>query len=148
MKKIFIAFVATLFVACSGPSLEKKAKERIVHHMQEAIGNNAKKFNIGNYETIFSDDSICVIQYDVNAENFSGDNATLNMEYYILWTTTKEHRLVECFYVLDNKKSVIDRVIDFSDGKIPEERQKKAHFFRAIAPALDAFSIHNINPED
>ena len=145
---LLIAAIATLFVACSEPTLEKTAKERISSHMKEAIGKNSKYFNIDNYETVFTDDSIYVVQYEVHAENYSGDKATLKMEYYIMWSTLKEPKLVESFYILGDKKSVVDRVIDFSEGKLPDEPQKKAHFIRTIAPALDAFSIHHVKLED
>lgn len=145
---LLIAAIATLFVACSEPTLEKTAKERICSHMKEALGARNKSIEVNNIETVFSDDSICILHYDLDAENFSGDKASFKMEYYILWTTLKEPCLKECFYFLEDKKSIIDRVIKFTDGKLPEEHKKRAHSLRVFAPALDAFSTVKVKLED
>lgn len=142
---ILIAIViATLFVACSKPTLEDKAKERIKMHMDNAFGDKTKTMTLSNLETIFTDDSVCVVQYSVDCKNFSGDEATLRMEYYIMWTAVKDKSLVESFYVLDTKKSLLDRVANFCDGSLPKEESERSHALRVFGPAIDSFSLKTV----
>lgn len=146
MKRINILLtiaIATLFVACSKPSLEDKAKERIRFHMDKIFSGTAKYYEVRNFETLFADDSVCIIQYDVYAENYSRENATLTMEYFILWTLKKE--LVEDFYILEkNKSSIMDRISKFYEGQLPKEKSERSHSIRASIPAFQAFSLKKV----
>ena len=143
--------VATLFVACGKPSqkesLEEKAMERARLYTEAAIGDRAKTLEITDFETIFSDDSVCIIQYDAKAESYSGETATLNMEYYILWTISKERKLVENFYILDGKKSLMDRTISFFEGDFPKDDSIRSIRLRICGSALDAFSLKDATKE-
>lgn len=149
MKRINILFtivIATLFVACSKqPSLETKAKERLKTHITKALADKTKNVSLTDFETILADDSVCVIQCNVNCENYSGEKTTFKMEYYIMWTATKNKSLVENFYIIGEKKSVFDRVMKFRDGTLPSEKSEKARALRIYAPALDNFILKEVS---
>ena len=148
MKRIniLLTIIAILLASCSKPSLEDKAKERIRFHVDKIFSGNAKHYEVRDFETLFADDSVCVIQYDVYAENYSREKATLTMEYFILWTLKKE--LVEDFYILEgNNSSVMDKVSKFYEGQLPKEKPERSHSLRASIPAFQALSLKKVKEE-
>lgn len=100
MKRIDILLsiiIAALFVACSKPSLEELAIER-----SKMYFNTYDKF----VRVDFSSDSICVINRHATFVE-DEDSVGTPSEYYIMWTTGKDSRLVEYYYKISTEKEFL-----------------------------------------
>lgn len=144
MKRINILLtiiIAALFVACSSRSFEDEAKRRVNNHVEKMLGGKTKSFSVTDIENVYSDDSICILQCNLNGENYSGEKATVRVEYYILWSVGTEKKLLENLTILENgKKSIMDRVLKLEEN-LPTDKEKRSHALRAFIPGIDAFSI-------
>lgn len=114
--------------------------------MNKALAGSAKNLEIHNFETLFADDSVCIMQYVVDAENYSGDKATLYMEYFLLWTIDNP-KLVEDFYEMSETKSIMDKVNKFYNGELPNEKNKRSRSLRSAIPAFRVFSLKDVKEE-
>lgn len=151
MKRIdilFVVIITALLSACSGHSLDSQARERAKTHIKNVLSDRVKKYDIQDIEIVYSGDSLCVIQYKLDGENFSGEKANISMEYYIMWTprNRKESpKLVETFYPLSEKKSILDRVPEmFKDAPLPKDKSEKEHTIRVAASVLDFFVLSDV----
>lgn len=144
MKRINILLtivIAAMFAACSSHSFEDEAKKRLNNHVEKMLGGKTKSFSITDIENIYSDDSICILQCNLNGESYSGEKASIRTEYYLLWSVGVEKKLLENISILENgKQSIMDRVLKFEEN-LPEEKEKRSHALRAFIPGIDAFSI-------
>lgn len=140
----------TLF-SCS-PSLEKKAIERYKIFPNEALKNKFASFDISDARVIFSDDSICVLQYDVMSENYSGDKFSVKMEYFILRTKDRKDEpshLLEASYVLDDERgSLLDNeIIHYAKivhKPIPSDPAERRDMLRLLAIILTSNELHRV----
>lgn len=120
MKRIRIILIvfAALLVACSKPTLEDKAYDRI-RPAVELFVNDPTSAIIQDEKTVYSSDSICVIQFVLKAKNSFGGYVSDRIEYYIKKGTDKNGQftdnLYECIYSLDEHKSILKMAQDFSD---------------------------------
>lgn len=146
MKQInMLKLLAVLFVfsSCTS-SLEKKALKRCTIVPTEAIGYKCASLNFSDKKVLFSDDSICVVQYTVNTENYSGDKESMRIEYFILktrGTDEKPSKLLEATYVLDGKTaSLLDNeashyefIKKYSNKQWPSSDSERSSFLRTLA---------------
>lgn len=150
MKKINILLaivIATLFVACFQPSLERKAKSRIKQISVE-LKDRLKSFDAQNLDVVFSDDSLCVIQCDIKAESYSGEKAEFKMEYYVLLDGKNDNRLLEHYYFLEDKKSIFDRYFDFFQVPLPSDKKETGRLLRLSARTFDAFHLKEVEQDE
>ncbi len=148
MKRINVLFLAftLIFIACSKSTLEDKAIERISKLTDESLGGVVKSHSTDNYETVFCDDSICIIHYDVNYTTFSDERISFKAEYYIMWDVSESGnpKLVETDYDLSEKKSIIDRASKFFEQPVLK-LDDAAYKLRASAGVFDFFIWNEIN---
>ena len=153
MKKFILLFAITslMLFSCS-PSLEKKAIERYKIFPNEALKNKFASFDISDAKVIFSDDSICVLQYDVTSENYSGEKFNVKMEYFILQTQDRKDdpsHLLEASYVLDDERgSLLDNEIIHYEKiihkPIPSDPSERRNMLRMLAIILTSDAIHRV----
>lgn len=88
MKKILLAMLPVIvFTACSN-SLDSIAMKNLEKCINEIVidasleNNTSVEFvNINKQNVVYSNDSICVIDCDVNIKEFGKDLETVNLEY-------------------------------------------------------------------
>lgn len=100
MKRINILLsivIAALFVACSKPSLKDVAIER-----SKMYFNTYDRF----VNVDFSSDSICVINRHATFVE-DEDSVGTPSEYYIMWTTGENSKLVECYYEISTERDFL-----------------------------------------
>lgn len=160
MKRINILLAiafATMFVACSKPSLEDRAKDRAKAMLEEALKDSeVSTFEVQNEKVDFSGDSLCILQFDVNARSVYGETSVTPMEYVIGWTIGTEKRkpeLQEAIYPISRKTKPVKLFAkDFMDGKLPDdkiqyERVLRAHVaIRAFAKGRKVNDLATIEP--
>jgi len=87
MKKINLLLaivIAAILTACSGSSLESKAKERYEKLFASKYGNVVSSYTLSDEVVSFAGDSICVLLYKVEAVSFTGKSENSDMEYVIM----------------------------------------------------------------
>lgn len=154
MKRINILpvlfIVIVLFVACS-ESLEHKASKRYKNLFLE-IAPKTATLEVSEPDILFSDDSICVLQYSVDAGNYSGDKASFRMEYFLLRTEkddNNESELYEATYILDKERgSLLDNEIIHYDKilheNIPDDISKRRKTLRMLAIVLTPRELRKV----
>lgn len=148
MKRINILLaiiIAVLMTACS-ESLESKARERYKNYTHGALDHKYAKVEISDEKVLLSDDSICVLQYTVYSENYSGESGKIRMEYILFWSTFEKPELMEAFYVLDKKKrSLLDCEISwyslFNGVSMPQDKEERYRNLRSIAPGYNLSNV-------
>ena len=123
MKRIDIlltAALATLFVACSKPSLEEKAKNRI-KPATELLVNDPNSLIIQDIQPIIVNDSLCAYSFLAKAKNVLGGYVTINMEYFIRRNRDEhgnfKNEYSECVYEISNpEKKLLNKARKFNDG--------------------------------
>ena len=146
MKRInillLIAIVAML-AACSKPSLEDRAKERAKAMLEAALKDSeVSSFEIQNEKVDFSGDSLCILQFEVNARSVYGEATLMSVEYAIGWTV-RNPTLYEALYpIVRDKKPKPIRVIarDMMKGNLPDDKKECERILRVYASPQLAIS--------
>jgi biopolymer transport protein ExbD len=77
---ILFAIVAMAASCTSSSSLEKKAKKEMKKQMTK-VAKDPKSVKIDNVETVYLDDSICILNYDFSANNSLKQRVTTQWEF-------------------------------------------------------------------
>lgn len=86
MKKINLLLaivIAAILTACSGSSLESKAKERYEKLFASLYESMLSSYKLSDEEVAFAGDSVCVMHYTADVVYLSGEKEKCNMEYII-----------------------------------------------------------------
>ena len=114
MKKVKLVtclFVAMLITSCSN-GLESAAKEQMEKTMKE-LAKDPSSVQISNVETMFSNDSICILHYKFSGKNGFGGVSSDEMEYiYITFYLNGEKITKETALKLDEKESILEKARD------------------------------------
>lgn len=153
MKRINILLtivIAVVFAACSKPSLEDKAKERIRPLIDSTIsGSEVVSYSITEEEVVYSGDSICIIHFDINATNDYGEKHTESMEYVIMWTVRSSRmpkaKLKEVVRPISRtKKPLLTFTKDFFHEPLPDDKVEKERMLRIAGPTIFFFSWKDV----
>jgi hypothetical protein len=139
MKRINILIViiaAALFTACSKPNLEDRARERAKANLEIRLKDSeVSSYELRNEKVDFSGDSICILQFEVNARSVYGETCVIPMEYIIGWTTVNPS-LYEALYPIDrNKKPLPIKVIarNLTKKALPDDKKECERILRIYA---------------
>lgn len=140
-RNILLTIMFAVLVSACTQSLKSKARERYKVHVHNAFDHLYSIVDISDEKVLMSEDSICILQYTVRGEDYSGDDVKLRMEYIIFWSTSAEPKLMEAFYLIDkDSKSLLDNEISFysispklSMPKDKRERLRKLRSFAGFA---------------
>ncbi|MBR8760359.1 hypothetical protein IX308_000471 [Porphyromonas levii] len=98
MRKIMyfstLLLVCCLVVACSQSSkLESAAKKQMEATFKE-MAKDPSSVKLSNMETVFSDDSLCIIHVDFSAKNGLGTEVKDRCEYIYISSNGKKLRVL------------------------------------------------------
>ena len=114
MKKMKLAWgllVLVLIASCS-TGLESDAKKQMEKTMKE-IAKDPSSVQINNVETMFSNDSICILHYKFSGKNGFGGVSSDEMEYiYITYHLKGKKITKETAFKLDEKESILKTARD------------------------------------
>lgn len=140
MKRINILLtiaIATLFVACSKPSLEDKAKVRIKPLVEKLKSDPVfVSTEVENQQTIFSGDSMCIIQYDLKIRNSYGENGTVPMEYILFYSLESGTPYGLTYSIGRDEKPLTIIVKDLYGEKVPTDKYEYEKTLRLHAMIL------------
>lgn len=144
VKLLFIVIAACFMAACSG-SLERQAKSRY-KEFPKGLEKKMASVDVKDEKVIFSEDSICIIQYTIDTENYSGEKNSARMEYILWWFPDDEPKLMEATHELDGENSsILDNEVVWYDKvmrkEIPEDKQERSRNLRIISIALAPLQV-------
>ena len=108
IKSLALLALTTLICSCSN-GLESAAKQQMEETMKE-LAKDPSSIQITNVETMFSNDSICVLHFKFSGKNGFGGVSSDEMEYIYLTyhNNNNETKTMETVFKLDEKKSVLE----------------------------------------
>ena len=93
--------MVTSIASCSkSAKLEKAAKEQMEVTLRE-VARDPSSVNLSNVETVYRDDSLCIIHCDFSAKNGFGNDVTDKCEYIFIRSNGKNY---ESYSTIDNKE--------------------------------------------
>lgn len=96
MKKIiFILSLVLVLLSCSS-EMENKAKDQMEKTIKE-IAKNPESIKLSNIETVYCDDSICILHFNMIAQNGFGGYSN-NKEEYILFKDYNDDDSTKAIY--------------------------------------------------
>ena len=125
-RLLMIGICAILLVACSN-GFEIKAKQQMEQTMKE-LAKDPSSLQISNVETIFSNDSICILHYKSSGKNGFGGVSSSKMEYvYLTWTKGNGELVTyETVIKLDDEPSILKTARkDYQEKNLEPEYVKK-----------------------
>lgn len=155
MKRINIlltAIICFLSTSCSKMTFEEKAVSRVnvILDKMESY-ESIESVKLLNQETIYSGDSICVINLDIYITETSGRAGLRKMEYVLFWSS--RYNLFSVAYPIDkNGKNLLEDVFETENGNVPSDKNEYERHLRAQIALYNYFRpdiIRDINvPED
>ncbi len=83
MKKVFLSILAVLLVSCNQIT-EKSIEDRAIEQMKKSVKEtltNPEGAKLLGVRTEYQSDSLCVLEFSLNAKDGEGAKTTLPMEY-------------------------------------------------------------------
>lgn len=155
MKRInilLIAIICLLSTSCSKMTFEEKAVSRVgvIVDKMEREGNLVSA-ELLDQRTIYSGDSICVINFNVRVTEKSGREGVLKMEYVLFWTD--KQTLYSLAYPIDKKgKNLLEDLYNMHSGKLPSDKYEYERLLRSLITIYSYFGPNMIRdihvPED
>ena len=122
MRKICTIFafamLAVLMVSCN--SMERRAKRQMWELIKETA-KNPESFSVSDEKIVYSNDSICVIDFKGTGENGFGVTSTSDYEYVFLRSDKEKNEYSEFLNELDSKRkeaSIGQIVKRFKEGNL------------------------------
>lgn len=125
-RLLMIGVSSISLVSCSN-GFETKAKQQMEQTMKE-LAKDPSSLQISNVETIFSNDSICILHFKSSGKNGFGGVSSSKMEYiYLTWTKGNgELATYETVIKLDDKPSILKTARkDYQDKSLEPEYVKE-----------------------
>ena len=112
IKFLLSIFLLVLMCSCSN-GLEKAAKRQMQETMKE-LAKDPSSVQITNVETMFSNDSICILHFKFTGKNGFGGVASYDMEYVYMTVKEKDDNIEtkETVIDLDKKESILKKARD------------------------------------
>ncbi len=111
IKFVMCLFIAILISSCS-KGLESAAKEQMEKTMKE-LAKDPSSVQISNVQTMFSNDSICILHFKFSGKNGFGGVSSDEMEYiYITYHLKDEKTTKETAFKLDETESILEKARD------------------------------------
>lgn len=106
MKKYICIIIGVLFFCSCSNGLEKEAKQHLQEYIDE-FAHNPDTYKMKNIETVYNNDSVCIIQFVGKGENILGGHKSTHYEYIYVRTKNKDNETYKDSEVLVNldKKS-------------------------------------------
>jgi|SRR5574344_647406 len=124
MKKISIVFVVILFFVSCSKGLENKAEKQMKETLNE-LAKNPESLKLSKKETVYNNDSICVIQFVAKGQNGFGGYNSSHYEYILVRVRNGKNSnkitYSECLINLDEKNAITGE----QNKSIMEEIDKK-----------------------
>lgn len=149
---IHLAVILVVLAACSN-GIEKEAKKHMEETMEE-LAKDPSSLQISNIETVFSNDSICILQYKCSAKNGFGGVSSSNYEYtYVVLQPDDDGKrsTYEMVRNIDEKKSLIkqakesyqEKQFDFMFKDEDEEYKKSWYIYNlgALHAAMEGREV-------
>lgn len=127
MKKIFfLPFFTLFFMSACSTNLESIAKKQMEKTMNE-LAKDPSSIQISNVETVFSNDSICILHFKFSGKNGFGGFSSNNIEYiYLIRNRDGKKTRHESLIKLDEKESILNQAKkDYQEKKWENEYNKK-----------------------
>ena len=108
---IICVSLVSMFGCTNG--LESEAKKQMEETMKE-LAKDPSSIQISNVETMFSDDSICILHFKFSGKNGFGGVSSDEMEYVYLTYHDSENEFItkETVFELDKQTSILQKARD------------------------------------
>ena len=107
IKSLVLLALTTLIWSCSN-GLESAAKQQMEETMKE-LAKDPSSIQITNVETMFSNDSTCILHFKFSGKNGFGGVSSDEMEYiYITYHLKGKKITKETVFKLDKKESILE----------------------------------------
>ena len=124
MNKVLLSLLCLLFLASCSNGFENEAKK----HMEKTVKELAKdpsSIQISNVETVFSNDSVCILHFKSSGKNGFGGVASTNFEYAYVKGPSPDK---------DNEKAIFEVLLDLEDKTSILADAKKSYQNKELEP--------------
>ena len=151
MRKFIVFLLSMFFLGCSS-DLENTAKKQMEKTMHE-LAKDPESVKISDIKTVFSDDSLCILDFKVTAKNRLGGVESSMFEYvYRTRHVNGEKEIHESWLDLKEKGSLMElarnyyetKMMDFGNIKEMSPEEKKSWYVHFAADMFLVFKSRKV----